>query len=125
MQTVEVQDPRRADAAPLPRYERSHGLHVLRVAGDDYEIGYQHGSLLRDAIGRGPLPYFESYVERMIAAGVGPVLGAALGRVLRATVGQRIARGFPDHARRALEGLADGSGIPRATMIGAVTQPET
>lgn len=114
-----------ADSAPRPRYERYRGLHVLRLAGDDYEMGHQHGSLLGEAVERGPLPYFERYVERMLAAGVGPSLAALLATALRATVGRKIAAGMPDSARRALDGLADGAGIRRRALTGAVTMPET
>ena len=32
------------------------GLHVARVGGSDFEMGFQHGRLLRDAIPEGPLP---------------------------------------------------------------------
>jgi hypothetical protein len=108
-----------------PRYERHAGLHVLRVSGDDYEMGHQHGSLLREAVRHGPLTHFDRYVERMIASGLGPRAGAALAAVLRLTVGRKIAAGFPSHARRALEGLADGSGLDRRELLGAVTMPET
>src|SRR5687767_9033496 len=112
MQSVHVENtPQRADLRleerPVaPRYERVQGLHLLRLSGDDYEMGYQHGELLREAIARGPVPYFETYVERMLASAVGPLLGSALGFALSATVGRKIAAGFPNHARRGLAGLA-------------------
>lgn len=114
-----------ADEVERAPYERHRGLHVLRVAGDDYEMGHQHGSLLKEAIARGPLPYFDRYVERMLGAGLGARAGAVLAAALRATVGSRIASGFPAHARRALDGLADGSGIDRRQLLGAVTMPES
>jgi hypothetical protein len=113
----------RAEARPA--YEKFAGLHVLRLAGDDYEMGHQHGSLLRDAVRRGPVPYFDRYVERMIAAGLGARAGAIGASILRRTVGRRIQAGFPEHARRAIEGLADGAGLDRKALFGAVTMPET
>jgi Acyl-coenzyme A:6-aminopenicillanic acid acyl-transferase len=112
-------------SAARPPYERHAGLHVLRLAGDDYEMGYQHGTLLKEAIARGPLPYFERYVESMIAAGLGPALGALIAAGLRGTVGRKIAAGIPQDVRRGLDGLADGAGIRRRALFGAVTMPET
>jgi hypothetical protein len=107
------------------RYERYEGLHVLRLAGDDYTMGYQHGALLRDAVRRGPVPYFERYVERMIGAGIGPAAGRGAAALLGHTVGRRIAARFPDRVRRALDGLADGAGLSRGALQRAVTMPET
>ncbi len=106
-----------APAAAVPSaYEMHHGFHVLRVSGDDYEMGYQHGMHLKEAVQRGPIPYFSRYVQQMLGAGGGPVVGAALGAVLGRTVGRRIARGFSGGAGRAMDGLADGAGINRAQL---------
>jgi tetratricopeptide (TPR) repeat protein len=98
---------------------------VLRLAGDDYEMGYQHGALLKDAIARGPLPYFERYVERMLGTGFGGSLGKALSHGLSHTVGRKIAAGFPEHANRALAGLADGAELSQKNLRSAVTMPES
>ncbi|MCA9598834.1 MAG: hypothetical protein KC776_36230 [Myxococcales bacterium] len=108
-----------------PLYERHAGFHVLRLSGDDYEIGYQHGSALKSAMATGPVPYFERYVERMLAAGAGPKLGELLSKALALTVGRRIQSGFPPHTRRALDGLADGAGLDRKQLLAAVTMPES
>jgi tetratricopeptide (TPR) repeat protein len=115
----------RPEAATLPTYERAHGLHVLRLRGDDYEMGLQHGRALREAIGRGPLPYFDAYVRRMFTAAAGPRLGALGAALLQRTVGRKIAAGFPERARRGIEGLADGARLDRRAVMGAVTMPET
>ena len=134
MSTARVSHPRgdQADtgaAHALERYERYRGLHVLRLAGDDYEMGYQHGELLREAIARGPLPYFAQYIPRLIAQGtMGATaqLGArAAGALLPRTVGLAIAARFPPRVRKALDGLADGAKISRSELTRAVTMPET
>jgi hypothetical protein len=122
---LDLQNESRLAERERPAYEKYAGFHVLRVHGDDYEMGYQHGSLLKHALPSGPVPYFDRYVERMLAAGLGPRAGAAGGAVLRGTVGRRISAGFPDHARRAIEGLADGAGLDRKKLLGALTMPET
>ncbi|MFO0564602.1 MAG: C45 family autoproteolytic acyltransferase/hydrolase [Polyangiaceae bacterium] len=116
---------RAVSSVPRPAYERRAGLHVLRLAGDDYEMGFQHGLLLKEALGSGPIPYFERYVESLLAAGLGPRAGRWIGRGLRHSVGRLVAQGFPAHVRRALDGLSDGAGLRRQRLLGAVTMPET
>ena len=109
-------------------YTRHHGIHVLSVAGDDREMGYQHGVALREAIPNGPLPAFARYVERMLAGtlgGVGRPIAKGVGRALGETVGRAIAAKLPRNVREALEGLADGARIPRRELMRAVTMPET
>jgi hypothetical protein len=110
-------------------YTRVEGIHVLRVRGTDYEMGHQHGQLLREAIPRGPLPYFAHYVEKLLSAGLlgpfGGVTSRAIGGALSATVGRRIAKRFPPRIREAMAGLADGAGMSRAEITRAVTMPET
>ena len=121
--------PRRDPVSAAPsRYERFEGFHVLRLEGTDYEMGYQHGALLKEAIGRGPLPYFGDFVDRIIVRSfglVGKPLARAAGIGLGETVGRRIASRFPGYVREALEGLADGAEIPRTQLLRAVTMPET
>ncbi len=110
-------------------YTRVEGIHVLRVHGTDYEMGHQHGELLREAIPRGPLPYFAHYVEKLLSAGLlgpfGGVSSRAIGGALSATVGRRIAKRFPPRIREAMAGLADGAGLSRKEIMRAVTMPET
>jgi tetratricopeptide (TPR) repeat protein len=108
--------------------ERIEGIHVLRLRGNDYEMGYQHGRLLRDAIARGPIPYFARWVEKLVSRGFfGPLapLAKGLGKLLTHTVGRRIAQKFPKHVQDAIKGLADGAGIDQNELLRAVTMPET
>lgn len=115
---------------PIPApYERIDGIHVLRIRGSDYEMGFQHGQMLRDAIPRGPVPYFARYVEKLLSAGLvggfGRPASRALGAALSVTIGKRIAERFPSRIRDALDGLADGAGLSRKELRRAVTMPET
>ena len=118
-----------ASSETTPPYTRVEGIHVLRVRGTDYEMGHQHGQLLREAIPRGPLPYFAHYVEKLLSAGLlgpfGGVSSRAIGGALSATVGRRIAKRFPPRIREAMAGLADGAGLSRKEIMRAVTMPET
>lgn len=102
---------------------------MLRVSGDDYEMGYQHGVLLRDAIARGPLPSFGRYLEQMFSSGLLGALGRpasrTVGVLLGETIGAKIAGNFPRHVRDAFEGLSEGAKIPHRELLRAVTMPET
>ena len=107
------------------RYRQYEGLHVLRLSGTDYEMGYQHGVLLREAIPRGPLPYFSKYVQKILTGALPPPAARLAGRILGRTVGRAIARQFPPSLQDALDGLADGAQISRRQLRRAVTMPET
>ncbi len=119
----------KTESTATPAYERVEGIHVLRLRGNDYEMGFQHGEMLRDAIPNGPLPYFARYVEKLLSAGlIGRLGGPAshlLGSALSMTVGRRIARRFPARIREAMDGLADGARMSRKELRRAVTMPET
>jgi isopenicillin-N N-acyltransferase like protein len=110
---------------PAGALERHGDLHVLRVSGDDYEMGFQHGAALREAVRRGPVPAFAKFVARLFAPMLGQRAGELAAAALSHTVGRSVAAGFPAHARRSLEGLADGAGLKRGELIRAVTMPET
>lgn len=116
-------------SASTSSYDRVEGIHVLRIRGTDYEMGYQHGQLLRESIPNGPLPYFAHYVEKLLSAGLlgrfGTGPSRAIGGVLSLTVGQRIAKRFPKRALDAMDGLADGARMSRKELRRAVTMPET
>jgi hypothetical protein len=127
--TTEVASHPRKPAESDSAYDRVEGIHVLRVSGSDYEMGYQHGQILRDSIPKGPLPYFARYVEKLLSAGLlgrfGNAPSRAIGGVLSLTVGQRIAKRFPKRVLEAMDGLADGARISRKELRRAVTMPET
>lgn len=115
---------------PLPseldgRYELHRGIHVLRVSGDDYEMGYQHGALLKHVIGRGPLPALATYLERTMSGELGRRGGRLAARALQNTVGGLIASRNPPHVLDGMAGLIDGAGVSRESLRRAVTMPDT
>ena len=105
-----------------PWYKRVHGLHVLKLKGGFYEMGHQHGELLRDHIPDGPLPYYRTYIERIM--GPSP-LSKLLWPVLNRTIGARVARAIPDFVTDTLRGLAHGSGIPERDILAGATMPDS
>ncbi|RMG06403.1 MAG: hypothetical protein D6731_25875 [Planctomycetota bacterium] len=108
-----------------PWHRRVGGLHVLKVQGDFYEMGYQHGRLLADDVARGPLPYYRTYLERLFrSAALGPA-GRLLLPLVQRMVGRSIARGLPGFARDTLRGLADGAGLSWREVLDGATVPDS
>ncbi|MBI4819846.1 MAG: hypothetical protein HY791_26470 [Deltaproteobacteria bacterium] len=98
-------------------------LNVLCVSGDFREMGRQHGSLLRAEIPKGPLPYFRTYVERLM----GPKLGRVspfVWPVLQRLIGKRVEERMPEFIKETLAGLAEGSGRPLAELMQGATMPD-
>ncbi len=104
------------------RYRRVNGLHVLRLAGTDYEMGRQHGALLSQMVPLGPIPYYRTYVERIVGGNRGVSAVAAL---VQRLVGRRVRRAIPAHALEAMLGLADGAGLPREEILEGCTMPDS
>jgi hypothetical protein len=103
---------------------RVHDLNVVRLKGSFYEMGHQHGTLLRDQIPHGPIPYYRRYVEKLI----GPALGSlspVVWPLLQHLVGRRVGRKMPGFALDTIRGLADGAGIPLADMMDGCTMPDS
>ncbi len=103
--------------------ERHGDVRLLKVAGSFREMGEQHGVLLRDDVHAGPLPYFRSFVERILRGSLG---GGArfVWPVLQRTLGRSIARNLPEFAAETLRGLADGAGLEWQTVLDAATMPD-
>jgi len=96
------------------------GIHVLRLKGSFYEMGRQHGALLSQEILRGPLPYYRSFVQKLMGANnpVAPLAVTAMQRL----VGGRVQ--LPDFARQTIAGMAFGSGIPERELLEGATMPD-
>ena len=90
------------------------GVYFLYVEGTDYEMGYQHGVLLRDEIQAGMLPYMEGYFRREMEQSViggSPTLVKLAQGFMNKTVFDPIARNMPKDLEQGLRGLADGAGL--------------
>jgi len=107
-----------------PSYQLVEGIHVIKVKGSFREMGQQHGELLREFIPQGPLPYFRSYMERIIKQSSLGGLAPLVWPLIRGFYGRRIERALPDFARDTLLGLAEGAGISERDMLDACTMPD-
>lgn len=105
--------------------DRVADVNVLKVAGSDYDMGFQHGVLLADEIRRGPIPYYRRMVEKLMGqTRLGP-LSPLVWSGLQTTVGRRVSRGVPAFAERVLTGVADGAGLDRRTFLDGCTMPDS
>ncbi len=103
-----------------------HGdVRVVHLAGDFKEMGRQHGALLAEDVRRGPIPYYEEMVERLISR-------AALGKAtpylwprIQKVLGSRVEAAFPDFAKETIAGLALGAGIDEEEMMAGCTMPDS
>ncbi len=100
------------------RIERRDGFNVLHIQGSPYEMGLQHGRLLRDEIHDGALPYFGSVVEYDPSLRRKNALYKYLiTTALDLTVYRRLIKSLPRHYREELHGIADGAGLPREIVL--------
>lgn len=100
-------------------------LHVLNLSGSDYEMGFQHGQALREAIQRGPIPCFAAYLERILHHAGGPQLARTLKRGLDRWVGRQLVAAFPEHVKAHVKGLSKGSGVKEELIWQAFVLPDT
>ena len=105
------------------RHRRYRGFHVLQLAGGPYEMGFQHGSLLKSYIPSGPLSFYGRYLQTLVQmlfrrSGLRP-LGPVVGRLIEATILPRLVDRIPAYARAAIAGMCDGAGLPEASTLKA------
>lgn len=96
----------------LRAYEKYANFHLLRLSGSDAQMGYQHGQLLKEAIQRGPIPYFKAYLPRNLIPYVGPHAAQLLQQALYQGVGKKLFKAFPKHIQEHMLALAEGAEIP-------------
>lgn len=105
-------------------HQQIEGIHVLSLVGSHYEMGRQHGALLKAQVPEGPIHYFRHYVEKLLRnSGLG-ALSPAVWAVLRQTVGRAIKRNLPDFAQDSIRGMAEGAGLPYAEVLDGCIMPD-
>ena len=87
--------------------EYRDGIPILRLEGSAYEIGYQHGVLLKDKVrqaNRQILGYFPKKIKV-------PVLGKLVFNFILDRSYRKMAPHIPQEYKDEMRGLADGSGV--------------
>lgn len=124
MQTVTTEGEAPIRRAGRGWHRRVGDVHVLGVAGSDYEMGHQHGVLLAEEVRRGPIPYYRRIVEKLMGKGsLGPA-SRLVWPALQTTLGRQIAKGLPPHVQETIRGIADGAGLDVQTFVDGCTMPD-
>jgi hypothetical protein len=98
------------------------GIRVLKVSGSFREMGRQHGALLKDEVRIGPVPYFRTFIEKLMG---GPRAGRLVWTLLQRSLGAKVARAMPDFAVETLRGMAEGAALPFQDLMDGCTMPDT
>jgi hypothetical protein len=98
--------------------ERVEGRLLLRVKGTPFEMGFQHGRLLKDMI--------RTTVERVIdnKDKVSKKPEYTLYKVLRGIMHTRLLPHVPKNLIEEMKGLSEGSGVPMDDLVAANLFPE-
>ncbi len=108
-----------------PWQERVGDLHVVKLVGTPRDMGRQHGQMLRDEVRRGPIPYYRTYLERMMGrSGLGALAPLAW-PLIQKTVGRKVAGQFPDYAIDAIRGLAEGADLSYEELLEGCSLPDS
>ncbi len=93
--------------------ERKEGTIMLHLEGSPYEMGYQHGALLRDEIRNGVVPVFSDPIGHTLEYRKKPAwLRWLLTKYLEISIFSPIERATPREYLEELKGISDGCGIP-------------
>ncbi len=106
-------------------HRRVAGLHVLKLKGSFYDMGVQHGTLLREDVARGPIPHFRTHVERLMGRSTLGPAGKLVWPVLQSLVGRRAAKKLPSFAVDSLRGIAEGAQLDPNEFLDGCTMPDS
>ncbi len=105
--------------------EQACGLYILHLKGTPYEMGLQHGTLLREQI----LENLASVTAELLGgAGMDDSTRAILnelGPVLLGIVGEIMEPFIPGYFREELQGICEAAGVPYLKIIGLHTFLDT
>jgi hypothetical protein len=113
-----VEDEKGRNAFGRASLEIRDGLNVLKLCGSHYEMGYQHGILLREQIRKGALLYFAAPAENFPPFKHWKWMKRwLLSRYFDWAIYRPLLKKAPKEYLAEMRGLADGSGIPFADVF--------
>ncbi|MGB9599789.1 MAG: C45 family autoproteolytic acyltransferase/hydrolase [Myxococcota bacterium] len=98
-----------------PAYIEKHGnIFVGSFEGSDYEMGYQHGRLLKDEIRQGVIPYLYNFARLLMNKVSGmKAINDIIRMLAQKFFYERIIRAIPEKILDSYIGVADGAGFDR------------
>jgi len=116
--TSVVEDEKGRKAFGRGSVELRGGLNVLKLHGSHYEMGFQHGALLREEIHRGPAPFYTRPIEHFSPfKHLNGILRFFLAKYFDWTIYRRLMQASPKEYLAELKGMADGSGLAFANVF--------
>jgi len=85
--------------------KKEEGLTIVRLKGNPYEIGYQHGKLFKKEIS-----WFCDNAQKILSQQEGKIAGKITFPVIR-QITKKLVNFFPAEFQQELKGIADGSGV--------------
>ncbi|HOE10048.1 MAG TPA: C45 family autoproteolytic acyltransferase/hydrolase [bacterium] len=98
--------------------EKIDGRYVLHLSGDYYEIGYQHGVLLKDQVKQNLMNIVDNQTE------MGNTPEYKMYKTLRGAMHARLKPFIPQKYMDELKGLADGAGLNFEDVLCGNLMPE-
>ncbi len=96
------------------RIEKCGNIFVGFFEGSDYEMGYQHGRLLKDEVREGVIPYLYNFAKLLMDDVSGVKIFNDIVRMLaQKFFYERLIKAIPDKILDSYIGLADGAGFDR------------
>ncbi len=112
LRSLKVVEEGKAKAFGRARMYRRGGLTVLKLCGSHYEMGYQHGLLLREQVRQGALLYFAEPTRNLAPfKHMKPVMRWLIAKYFDWTIYRPLLKSSPRQYLAELKGLADGSGL--------------
>jgi tetratricopeptide (TPR) repeat protein len=106
-------------------YSKS-GIFCLKVKGNPYKIGFQHGTLLKDHIENGVYKFFSNYLQQILKgnrlAQIDPI-ASLIFRFIK-TKSQKFINRLPKEIRDEIRGLCDATGLDYQTALDSFVFPE-
>ena len=100
------------DTVPSGKLQWIEEMPVLRLHGSPYQMGYQHGILLRRQV-RASVETIMSFSDRQLKV---PGFGRMVARRRLDRAWKQMKPSVPDRYLEEMQGLADGAGIPLKTL---------
>lgn len=100
-------------------------LHWLNLSGRPAQIGRQFGERMSDAIRRGPIPIFGTFLKQFLRDSPLAEVSQVVGWATHRWVSERLGEGLTDDFREAAEAMAEAAGLSMELVTRAMTVPET
>lgn len=108
----------------MTQVPRKAQVRFLRVRGNSYERGFQHGQAFKTEIAQGVVAHLSDFIRLSAKNSAYPFLARPMDAFFSLVVRPRLERGIPSDYLQLARGLSDGSGVPLKQLLRAFTLPD-